>query len=96
LRDLGHLCRGFAQRVVAFLVLRNIEKKTRLLQIAFVFPPGFDDALESGLLSKNGLRFIAVVPELRPGGSLIQLFDTLLLAVEVKAASAEARAGVPG
>jgi hypothetical protein len=96
LRDLGHLGRCFAQGILALLVLRQIEEKPRLFEIGFVFLPGFEDRLESGLLPKNGLRLFAVVPELRPGGSLVQLVDALLLAVEVKGASAEARAAVPG
>jgi hypothetical protein len=95
LRDLGHLGRRFAQSFIALLLLRKVEEKPRLFEIGFVFLPGFEDAFESGLLPKNGLRLFAVVPELRPGGSLVQLVNAPLLAVEVKAASAEARAAVP-
>jgi hypothetical protein len=58
--------------------------------------PGFDETFESGLLSENGLGLIAVAPELRPAGRLIQLLDAFLLPVDVKAASVKARAGLPG
>jgi hypothetical protein len=39
------------------------------------------------LLSEDGLRLFGVVPEIGFGGELVQLFDALLLAVEVKDAS---------
>jgi hypothetical protein len=40
------------------------------------------------------LRPVAVVPEIRLGGKLVQLFDPLFFAVEVKDASGEARASL--
>jgi hypothetical protein len=40
------------------------------------------------------LRLVGVVPEIGLGGKLVQFFDPLLLAVEVKDASGEARASL--
>jgi hypothetical protein len=42
------------------------------------------------------LGFVGIVPEIRLRGYLIEFLDPLLLAVEVKAASAKARAALPG
>jgi len=61
-----------------------------------VFSPRIDDALERGLLFEDALRFFAVVPEIRLGGESVQLFDPLLFALDVKAASAKVRAALRG
>jgi hypothetical protein len=58
--------------------------------------PGIDDAFESGLLFENALGLLAVVPEIRLCGELIQLGDALLLSLEVKDASATNRVALPG
>ena len=60
-----------------------------------LFPVG-EDGFEGRLFFENGLRFVGVVPEIRLGGDLVQLLDTLLLAVDVKAASATAQAALRG
>jgi hypothetical protein len=57
--------------------------------------PGIDDGFERGLLFENSLSLFPVVPEIRLCGDLVQLGDALLLSLEVKDASAEARAAVP-
>jgi hypothetical protein len=46
------------------------------------------------LFSQDPLRLFGVVPEIRLIGELIQLCDALLLAVDVKDASAKARAAL--
>jgi hypothetical protein len=100
--DLGDTLCSFAQlggrlaeRVVAFLLLRHVKKEAGFFQVVLVFLPGFADAFEGGLLSKNGLGFFAVVPEVGSGSGLVQLFDSFLLGLEVKDASAEAATGLP-
>jgi hypothetical protein len=42
------------------------------------------------------LGFVGVVPKIRLGGDLVQLLDTFLLSVDVKAASATAQAALRG
>jgi hypothetical protein len=96
LSDLRHLGRGFAKRLFAFLVPRQIEKEARVFELGAILVPRIDDVFEARLLLENGLRLVAVVPEIGFGCEPVQLFDPLLLAVEVKDASAEARASLPG
>jgi hypothetical protein len=59
------------------------------------FPTG-ENRFERRLFFENGLGFFGVVPEIRLGGDLAQFFDTLLLAVDVKAASAAAQDALRG
>jgi hypothetical protein len=87
LRDLRDFSSGFVERLFALLVLSEIEKKTRLFQLGAKFLPGLQDAFQSRLFLEDALRLIGFVPEIGPGGELVQLFDALLLAVEVKDAS---------
>ena len=61
-----------------------------------MFFPGVDDLPQRGLLFEDSLRFIAVVPEIRARSDLGQLVDSFLFSFEVKDASAEARAALPG
>jgi hypothetical protein len=61
-----------------------------------LFLPSVDNAFDGRLLSKNNLGFFAVVPEIRLGRDLVQLFDALLLTCDVKAASAKARRALLG
>jgi hypothetical protein len=96
LADGGDLFRCFVQRVVAFLFLGDVEKKPRLLEIGAMLFPGVNDALERRLLPQDALSFFRVVPEIRLRRDLIQCLDPLLLAVDVKDASAGARAVLPG
>jgi hypothetical protein len=48
------------------------------------------------LFFEDRLGFLGVVPEIRLGGDLVQLFDTFLFAVDVKAASAAAPGALRG
>jgi hypothetical protein len=48
------------------------------------------------LLFEDGLGLVRVVPKIWLGGDLVQFCDALLLAVEVKAASASAQAALRG
>jgi hypothetical protein len=94
--DAGHFCRGFAQRVIAFFILRYIEKKARLFEVRAVLCPRLDDVLERRLFSEKCLGLFSVVPEIRLGCELVQFVDALLLALDVKDASAIARDALPG
>lgn len=58
--------------------------------------PSVDDTFDGGLFSENALGFFAVVPEIRLGCESVQLFDALLLARDVKAASAKALRALQG
>jgi len=58
--------------------------------------PGVDDSFDGGLFFENGLGFFAVVPEVWLGCERSQLFDALLLAGDVKAASAKALRALQG
>jgi hypothetical protein len=100
--DLGHALRSFAQlggrfaqRVFAFLLLRDVKKEAGFFQVVLVFFPAFADAFEGGLLSEDGLGFFAVVPEVGSGSGLVQRLDSVLLGLEVKDASVEAATGLP-
>jgi len=100
---LGHLlgnrldfAGGFAERLVAFLILGDVEKKPRFFKIGLMLFPMSQNGFERGLFLENGLSFIGVVPEVRLGGNSIQLLDALLFAVDVKGASATARAWLRG
>jgi hypothetical protein len=87
LRDLGDFGRRFVQRFFALFVFGEIEKKTRLFELGAILLPRVQDVFYPRLLFEDRLRLVGVVPEIGLGGELIQLFDALLLAVEVKAAS---------
>ena len=100
---LGHLLAdrcdfagGFAERFFALLVFGDVEKKPRLFKIGSMFFPTRENRFESGLFFENGLGFFGVVPKIRLGGDLVQLFDALLFAVDVKAASATAQDALRG
>jgi hypothetical protein len=56
-----------------------------------MFFPAGKHRFEGGLFFEYGLGFVGVVPKVGLGSDLAQLFDALLLAVDVKAASAIAR-----
>jgi hypothetical protein len=58
--------------------------------------PRVEDVLDAGLLFQDRLRLVGVVPEIGLGGELVQLFETLFLAVEVKDASGAGRAAPRG
>jgi hypothetical protein len=58
--------------------------------------PASEYRFESRLLFEDGLSFLGVVPKIRLGGDLVQFLDALLLAVDVKAASATAQAVLRG
>jgi hypothetical protein len=96
LRNLGDLGRGLAQRIFVFFVLGYVKKEARLFEAGALFFPGVDDPFEGRLFLENGLGFFAVVPEIGLGRDLVQFFDTLLLAGDVKAASAKARRALRG
>jgi hypothetical protein len=61
-----------------------------------MFLPRVDHPFEGGLLSQDCLGFFSVVPEIRLRGNLIDRVYPFLLSLEVKAASEEARAALPG
>lgn len=58
--------------------------------------PSVNDSLERGLLLENALGFFAVVPEIRLMGQMVQLIEALLLALDVKDASARDRVALQG
>jgi hypothetical protein len=58
--------------------------------------PTVKNVFEGGLLFEDGLGLVRVVPKIWLGGDLVQFCDALLLAVEVKAASASAQAALRG
>jgi hypothetical protein len=60
-----------------------------------VLGPASDHVFERRLLFEDALRLVGVVPEIGMVGKLRQLVDSLLLAVDVKDASAIARAAAP-
>jgi hypothetical protein len=94
--DGGNFGCGLAQRIVALFVFGDIKKKPRLFEVRAVLRPGVDDAFEGRLFLEDRLRLFRVVPEIRLGGDLVQLLDPLLLALDVKDASAKARVALPG
>jgi hypothetical protein len=96
LGDFADLCGGFAQRLLALLVFREIEKEARLFELDPVLLPRIERVLDAGLLFEDRLRLVGVVPEIGLGGELVQLFETFLLAVEVKDASGAGRAAPRG
>jgi hypothetical protein len=61
-----------------------------------MFRPCVDYAFESGLFLENRLGFFRVVPEIGLRGDLVEFVDPLLLGLDVKDASAKARAVLPG
>ena len=61
-----------------------------------MFFPAIENVFDSRLFFEDGLGPVRVVPKIRLRRELIQLFDPFLLAVNVKAASAKARAALPG
>jgi hypothetical protein len=87
LRDLGNFDGGFVQRLFAFFVFGEIEKKTRLFELGAILLPRFQNGFYARLLFEDCLRLVGFVPEIRLGGELVQLFDALLLALKVKDAS---------
>jgi hypothetical protein len=92
----GNLDRRFGERILALLILGDIEEKTRVLEINSMLVPSIDDRLERRLLPEKRLRFVGVVPEIGLGCELAQFFDALLLGFDVKDASAKDRAALPG
>jgi hypothetical protein len=96
LGDLRDFAGRFAERLFALLVFREIEKEARFFEVGAILLPRIEDVFEARLLFENCLRLVAVVPEIGLGGELVQLFDPLLFAVEVKDASGEARASLAG
>jgi len=56
-----------------------------------MFFPRVYDPFESSLLLENSLRFFRVIPEIGLRADFGEFFYALLLAVDVKDASAEAR-----
>jgi hypothetical protein len=74
LGDFADLGRCFAQRLLALLVFREVEKEARLFELGPVLLPRIEDVLDAGLLFEDRLRLIGVVPEIRLGGELVQLF----------------------
>jgi len=93
---LGNLSGRFAQRIFALFILGNVEKKARFFEARTLLFPGVDDSFDGGLFFENGLGFFAVVPEVWLGCERSQLFDALLLAGDVKAASAKALRALQG
>jgi hypothetical protein len=69
--DRGDLRCRLRERVLAFFVPGNVEKKPRFLEIGAVFAPGVDNRLERGLFFEKRLGSFRVVPEVRLGGDLI-------------------------
>jgi hypothetical protein len=69
--DGGNFRRGFVQRVFAFFVFGDTEKKTRFFEVGTVLRPGVNDALERRLFFEQRLRFVRVVPEIRSRGDLV-------------------------
>ena len=94
LGDCVDLAGGFAERFVALLVFGDVKKKPRLRKIGVMFFPTGENVFEGRLFFKNALRFVGVVPKIRLGGDLVQFRDALLLGVDVKVASAVARAAL--
>ena len=94
--DLGDFGRRFAERIFAFFVLGDLEKKPRLFEPGPVFFPRIDYAFEGGLFFEDALGFFAVVPEIRLRGQSVQLCDPLLFSFDVKAASATVRVALRG
>jgi hypothetical protein len=90
------LAGSFAERLVALLVFSDVEKKSRLRKIGLMFFPTSENAFEGRLFFENALRLVGVVPKIRLGSNLVQFRDALLLGVDVKAASAVARAALRG
>jgi hypothetical protein len=86
----------FAERFFILLVFGDIEKKPCLCKIGVMFFPAVENVSEAGLFFENGLGFVGVVPKIGLRGDLVQLGDTLLLGVDVKAASATVRAALRG
>jgi hypothetical protein len=68
--DAGHFGRRFGESLFTFLVLGNVEKKTRFFEIAAMLCPCVDDALEGRLLFENPLGLLRVVPKIRLAGEL--------------------------
>jgi len=66
----GDFRRGLSERIFAFLVLGDVEKKPRLFEIGAMLFPGIDDALKGGLLFENTLGFFRVVPKIGLAGNL--------------------------
>jgi hypothetical protein len=96
LSDLGDFAGRFAERFLALFIFGEIEKEARLFELGAILLPRVEDVFEARLLLENSLRLVGVVPEIGLGGELVQLFGPLLLAVEVKDASGEARASLAG
>ena len=90
LANCSHFRGRFVERVVVLLVLGNFQKKTGFFEIRAMLFPGADSTLNRRLLSQNALRFFPVVPKIRLPGDFVQFVDALLLALDVKDASAKA------
>jgi hypothetical protein len=62
---------GFTERLFAFLVRGDVEKKPRLFKIGLMLFPIGKNRFERGLFFENGLGFLGVVPEIGLGGDLV-------------------------
>jgi hypothetical protein len=92
----GDLCCGLGKGVLAFFIFSNIKKKPGLFQFGAMLCPCVDDRFERRLFFEYRLSFFCVVPEIGLRGDLVQFLDPLLLAFDVKDASAEDRDAVRG
>ena len=92
----GDLCCGLGKGVLAFFIFSNIKKKPGLFQLGAMLCPCVDDRFERRLFFEYRLGFFCVVPEIGLRGDLVQFLDPLLLAFDVKDASAEDRDAVRG
>ena len=61
-----------------------------------MFFSAIENVFDSRLFFEDGLGPVRVVPKIRLRRDSVQLFDPFLLAVDVKAASANARAALQG
>jgi len=92
----GDLCCGLGKGVLAFFIFSNIKEKPGLFQLGAMLCPCVDDRFERRLFFEYRLSFFCVVPEIGLRGDLVQFLDPLLLAFDVKDASAEDRDAVRG
>jgi hypothetical protein len=92
----GDLCCGLGEGVLAFFIFSNIKEKPGLFQLGAMLCPCVDDRFERRLFFEYRLGFFCVVPEIGLRGDLVQFLDPLLLAFDVKDASAEDRDAVRG
>ena len=92
----GDLCCGLGKGVLVFFIFSDIKKKPGLFQLDAMLCPCVDDRFERRLFFEYRLGFFCVVPEIGLRGDLVQLLDPVLLAFDVKDASAGARDAVRG